>query len=571
MRRFPLLFFPVLLALVGCTSNLASFGLEVDDRTLSLSEEPGRRRAEEGIVPGVFREGRGYELRLDASEEDASLPENRYLEVSYRGNASGAYLEVLLNRQGDEGPLRLPFPAGSAAAGAADATKLVIPLESSRRLAGVRIGREADGSEFALTGLALVEPWRGVAFAEEALTLSAGSSVRRDLELQAWSIDLPPSSLPEAPLLLTYTADSPPFEVFDGTPRTAEVRLSGDSGSERLLRLRLRPGTHQVPLYPWFVGFSPVELRFLSSGTPARLEEVSWAAGAEAVGSRASRPATAEFATVLDFRPETLAEDFTLFRWNLYPDVLLMDFAAYRTQSTYLKRLAFFVEKLGFRGRVSSFAELANRHGWNAHNYSPEGLAAFFTAAGQISPEEEALRLLALEEGIILQEEDKNPESPRPGYVGGSGGIISVSQESHRDLRRLLLTHEAMHGVFYSEPEFVDAVWELWNAQSPEFREAWRFFLASMTYDPADEYLMVNEFQAYLLQQPLEDVEPYLNWRIAPRIRSRDPGRERYSDAFLSRFVRESTEAGRRINEALFRTTGLLGGDVLCLVPAEGA
>ncbi|MFP4431351.1 MAG: hypothetical protein ACLFPV_08890 [Spirochaetaceae bacterium] len=559
MRRLSVFLTSALIALSGCTADLVSFGLNVDDRLLPLTEEPGRRRAEEGVVPPAFDEGEGYQIRLEVSGEEADLPVDRYLKVSYAGDASGAYLEVLPAGPETTVPGRIAFPPGSAsAAGASGETELVVPLTDSRAFEGLRIGRDAEGSEFTLTGVALVEPWRGVSFAGERLVLTAGSRVSRDVELQAWGIELPPRPESGAHLVVAYTADPAAFEEFDGEPVTAGVELSDEAGNRRVFTLRLRPGERRVQLYPWVVGFSPGQLRFLSRGSPARLDEVVWVAPSE------GQAVTAELGTVLDYRPETLQEDYTLFRWSLYPDVLLMDFASYRVQSSYLKRLAFFVEKRGFRGRVASFAELADRHGWNAHNYAPEGLAGFFSAASDISPEEEALKLLALEEGIILRAEEPAGGTSDDDYLAGAGGILSVSQESNPILRRLLLTHEATHGVFYSEPAFVDAVWEVWNAQSPEFRDAWRLFLSSMTYDPADEYLMVNEFQAYLLQQPIENLGPYLNSRIVPRIRGR------YSDAFLSRFVQDSLEAGRLVNEALFRTTGFLGGDVLCLVPADG-
>lgn len=566
MRRAAIFLVPVLIALSGCTADVVSFGLEVDDRVLPLTEEPGRRASEEGIVPGAFEDGESYALRVDVSGDDVDLPEGRYLRISYTGDASGAYLEVLPAGPESESPGRTSFPPGSAsAAGASGETKLVVPLTDSGVFEGLRIGREAEGTEFVVTGIALVEPWRGVSFAGEGLALSAGSRVSRNVELQAWGVELPPAPEPDAHLVVAYTADPSGFENYTGEPVTAEVEITGDTGTRRVLTLRLRPGEQRVRLYPWFLGFSPVRMQFLSRGSPAKLDEVAWRAPPTEGGA-----ATAEFGTVLDYRPGTLSGDYALFRWSLYPDVLLMDFASYRIQSSYLKRLAFFAEKRGFRGRVASFAELADRHGWNAHNYSPEGLAGFFSAASDISPEEEALKILALEEGIIRRAEESGTGDPEHDYLGGVGGILSVSQESNPRLRRLLLTHEALHGVFYSEPVFVDAVWEVWNAQSPEFRDAWRFFLSSMTYDPEDEYLMVNEFQAYLLQQPLEELGPYLNGRIVPRIRSRDPEKTRFSDAFLTRFAHESLEAARRTNEALFRTTGLLGGDVLCLVPAEG-
>ena len=42
------------------------------------------------------------------------------------------------------------------------------------------------------------------------------------------------------------------------------------------------------------------------------------------------------------------AGDYSIYRWDLIPSVLIFDFKDYVTQDRYLKRLAFFVEKVGF-------------------------------------------------------------------------------------------------------------------------------------------------------------------------------------------------------------------------------
>ena len=52
-----------------------------------------------------------------------------------------------------------------------------------------------------------------------------------------------------------------------------------------------------------------------------------------------------------------------------------------------------------------SDTELAGKHGWNAHDYGPDGLASFFNAAAAtrfpLDPEETLLLGIALREGIV--------------------------------------------------------------------------------------------------------------------------------------------------------------------------
>jgi len=92
---------------------------------------------------------------------------------------------------------------------------------------------------------------------------------------------------------------------------------------------------------------------------------------------------------------------------------LILETADYQVQDRLLKRLAFFLEKSGFRGRVASDAEIADIHGWNAHDYRAEDLARFFNDALQkekekneeiLTPEERELEALLAAEGIIRGE-----------------------------------------------------------------------------------------------------------------------------------------------------------------------
>jgi hypothetical protein len=279
-------------------------------------------------------------------------------------------------------------------------------------------------------------------------------------------------------------------------------------------------------------------------------------------------PIPADLATILSSYPRSAwrRDAFEVFSWSAYPDILVFDTADYATQARLFRRLAFFVEKRGFRGRLLSDEELSGRHGWNAHNYRPQGLADFFTQAESeavaLNAEEELLRELLLANGVIRRAAD--------GYAPGTGGILSISQSSYPLLRELLITHEAYHGVFYEEEAFRDGVTEIWNGLSEAERSYWRGLLSYMTYDPADEYLMINEFQAYLMQQPLDRVRGYLRGVLAPRFANARPARRQEIERFLAEHPDSFVRAARAVEELLSVFSPLAPGDVLLLRPADG-
>ena len=49
--------------------------------------------------------------------------------------------------------------------------------------------------------------------------------------------------------------------------------------------------------------------------------------------------------------------------------MLIFDTASYAVQARFFRRLAFYVEKQGYRGRLLTDAELGSRRGYNAHDY----------------------------------------------------------------------------------------------------------------------------------------------------------------------------------------------------------
>ncbi|MDR1319219.1 MAG: hypothetical protein LBJ90_06295, partial [Treponema sp.] len=217
-------------------------------------------------------------------------------------------------------------------------------------------------------------------------------------------------------------------------------------------------------------------------------------------------PLDADPGIILDFPREAWRDPrYEVFRWEAFPSLLIFDTADYAVQDRLFKRLAFFTEKAGFRGRLASDGEIAGLHGWNAHDYSAEGLARFFDAARKsnfpLLAEERELEKILLASGLI--------RSGGGGISAGEGGIISISQESAPYLRRRFMAHEGFHGLFFIDEDFRNfsrGQWENLPRQAKRFLTS---FFDFQSYDTGDDYLVVNEFMAHLLQQPLSQAGRY--------------------------------------------------------------
>jgi hypothetical protein len=214
---------------------------------------------------------------------------------------------------------------------------------------------------------------------------------------------------------------------------------------------------------------------------------------------------------------------FEVFRWNAFPSLLIFDTESYAVQDRLLKRLAFFTEKAGFRGRLASDAEIADLHGWNAHDYRAFDLANFFeTARIQGFPlldEERELEQILLNEGIIRRD-------PGGALKSGQGGIISISRESADYLRSLFMAHEGFHGLFFIDDEFRAFSRQRWLSLPRPAKVFINSFFAFQRYDTGDEYLMVNELMAHVLQQPASRAGVYFGETLPRRIEASSPWRQ---------------------------------------------
>jgi hypothetical protein len=207
-------------------------------------------------------------------------------------------------------------------------------------------------------------------------------------------------------------------------------------------------------------------------------------------------------------------ERYEVFRWESFPSILIFDTAGYAAQDRLFKRLAFFSEKKGFRGKLLKDEEMADSHGWNAHDYSARTLAAFFNLVKeknfQINKEEEELREILLSNNIIRE--------TATGIAEGRGAVVSISRESGEYLRLLFMAHEGFHGIFFIDEEFRNFAYERWKNLDGAAKRFLVSYFDYQQYDINDEYLIVNEFMAYVMQQSAGAASEYFGKTIPSRI-----------------------------------------------------
>lgn len=252
--------------------------------------------------------------------------------------------------------------------------------------------------------------------------------------------------------------------------------------------------------------------------------------------------------------------DREVFAWDRFPSVLIFDTADYAVQDKLFKRLAFFVEKQGYRGKLLSDAELTPHHAYNAHDYRADSLAEFFEAVRkenfQLDTDEVELRDILQAEGIIRKEGDS--------WVAGSGAVLSFSRESAGYLRYLFMAHEGFHGIYFTDADYRAKVHEVYKSMDKKaisFLETYFTFVGALGYDTTDPYLMENEFMAYLMQQPEDRVVEYFTGNIADRFKKKGgyPQFEKYiADTNASEFAR----AAHELNDYAFSRWGLAGGRI---------
>jgi hypothetical protein len=238
-----------------------------------------------------------------------------------------------------------------------------------------------------------------------------------------------------------------------------------------------------------------------------------------------SGPIPADPLTVTDWREEDFRKGgYELFRWDAFPDVIILLFADYAEQDRMLKRLAFYAEKSGFRGRLAADGEIKGLHGWNAHDYPAQTLARFFSLAESenfpLGAREIELRDILLKNGVI--------KKAKEGWSAGKGAIISISLESSLALRKRFMVHEGFHGIYFTDEDFRKKVKAVWEGVSPDLKEYILEFFDFKELDVTDPELMSNEFASYFLQTPADETPGYFSGTVADFLEADRKGGGKY-------------------------------------------
>jgi len=215
--------------------------------------------------------------------------------------------------------------------------------------------------------------------------------------------------------------------------------------------------------------------------------------------SRPEPPPLADEAALLAAPTDHL----TLWRFSADPDILVAIFPTLHAQAMALNRVATFVERPGVpRDHVLDDGALRAVIGQGAdgfdtyyygHDYRAADLARFFATAARdgvnLHPAERELKARLKAAGLF------KPRSPL--------ALISLPPHGTGLLddagRATILDHELSHGAYFTDPRYAAYVVGFWNGLTDTERSAFRRYLGAQGYDTANDDLMRNEAQAYLV------------------------------------------------------------------------
>ncbi len=206
------------------------------------------------------------------------------------------------------------------------------------------------------------------------------------------------------------------------------------------------------------------------------------------------------------------------------PGVLLIEFPSLQAQGAALNRIATLVEKAGApRDRVLTDLEMtefmrdtgaAAATFYYGHDYRMADMARFYTLADAGGVELSAAELRVRDgltlEGVLAQDGDvwtaADEATALVTYARAQAddpATPHVDETLDAAVRETILRHELSHGVYFTDPEYQAHAQSFWNEKlTEEERQLWRAFLARRDYDSANEEMMLNETQAFLMHTP---------------------------------------------------------------------
>lgn len=498
---------------LGCSAALdARFTAADGSQTaLRVSSYEGSRRGRLAAAEGASATG------VLHPRSPVTVGAGQTFFVQYRSTLAEANVSFLADDDGDLA--RYPLTAGGEAP-----VRAYLPVPAGP-LRGFRVWTEEPAGTLDLDAAGIAPPVSGVTVIDGVLhvgidaqlppgtLVDAGGMVGLAARLRT------PRTTPQPGRALVVRSAFRPSTA--GAVGELLLTVAGAAGERRaIVQVALAAGERSLHLHEAVLGFVPVDVQALShAGGTVRFLRISRTAPGAA-------PLPADLDTILAYpRSAWRGGDWEVFRWNALPEVLIFDIASYAIQDEMFRRLAYYTEKAGFRGTVWSDAELGDRYGYHAHDYTAADLARFFTdaerAGVQLNARELWLRDFLARERVIRASAEQEAAAWQAGT--GAGAVLSISQESPPLQRALLLRHEAAHGVYFVRAGYREEIAAIWQAIGEPARHAWRTYLAALAYDPSSEDLMRNEFQAYLAHNPRRNLGYYFGELVPARIRGRVP------------------------------------------------
>lgn len=456
-----------------------------------------------------------------------------------------------------------PLQEGQISGGEKITLSMVIPSESIRDFRGVVLHSTVPVS-IVSAGLQPIQIGfsgnYGCAFSSQGGSWDRGraitgldfSSAKKDFDSAASNYGAYVS-----PLISLTMTESPAMPEKTGDQAFVLLDMGGES-----IRVRRAPNQQKTSFYG--IGLeNPFGVFSISEGSEMvqdvymTLEDVSIRKDGYVVEPLSTDPGMIALWDKDDWR----TEDYELFEWEQFPGILFFDTADYGVQDDFFKRLAFYTEKTGYIGTLVSDRVLAGQHGFNAHDYRSETLAAFYSLAEStnfpLNEKEILLKDILLHNGIIKK-------AAAGGYEGGYGAVISLSQESAMYLRYTFVAHEGFHGIFFVDEDFRNKVASVYqNADPQSIRFLHRYFSlqATLNYNLEDTYLMHNEFMAYVMQQGVNRTGSYFSDNLAQR------GSMLRAEPELCAYIQATkgqgfADAAQQISDYVFHRWGLEAGRV---------
>jgi hypothetical protein len=545
------------LLVLGCAGRFESFPFRTaEGGQIALRESPPRGREQETLFqptparPSSPLYSLGHPLVIPAG--------NQSFQLSYTSSLAGSVLTIFSDRKTVLTRAALPASRGTR-------MRFLVPLGKGDRIWGFQLS-EAQGAagvpqpasgvpqpasgvpqlgSLELSGAGTAPFVHGFAIDADGLAMDGSVAVQASSQgvISARISDPTRTQMSQGTWMLELGLDR---ESPGGT-----VRFTAPDGERAMFEVSPTFGLARLTFARGSIDFLPLNMRLEGSLRSLTISEL-----------RSNAPIPADPGLVLTWdRASWRRPDFEVFSWPRFPSVLIFDTASYDVQDGLFNRIAFFVEKAGHAGSIEPPSALRGIHGYNAHDYKADDLAAFFSTAAQqgigLTPEEEKLAEILLENGVIRKTDT--------GYAPGEGSLISISRSSSALLRELLFTHECFHGAFFSLAAYRDAAESAWTSLSPVEKEVWLGFLASRAYDSTDHYLVVNEFQSYLLQQERGAVPGFQALTLS-RLRASSAGAARLVDRLLEAQPSSFLEAFDMLDRALQSAGGPPGGRAIAIL-----